>query len=99
MLFSMHTSNIGALLADYRSTPNPATGLMPGDMVFRGGYHSKLPRKTLSTDNQSEEAKARDKEWKTKTNAKQNAPRWRKYPHIIQGDDILVMRLNTRRKF
>ena len=28
---------IGDLLTDYRSTPYPATGLTPGDMVFRGG--------------------------------------------------------------
>ena len=90
---------IDHLLTDYRSTPRPATGLTPGDMVFRGGYHSKLSRKYPTTDDQIEEAKARDKKRKYKANAQQNSSPWRKYPSIIQGDDVLVMRLNNRKKF
>ena len=34
---------VDELLSDYRSTPHPATGLAPGDMFFRGGYHTKFP--------------------------------------------------------
>jgi len=75
------------------------TGLTPGDMVFRGGYHSKLPRKYPTTDDLIEEAKARDKKRKCKANAQQHSSPWRKYPSIIQGDDVLVMHLNNRRKF
>ena len=90
---------IDELLTDYRSTPHPATGLTPGDMVFRGGYHSKLPKKTPPAYSQIEEAKGRDKEWKTKVIAIKNASRWRKYPNIILGEDVLVMRSQTRGKF
>ena len=31
------------LLQLYRTTPNKATGLAPGDMMLRGGYRSQFP--------------------------------------------------------
>ena len=85
------------LLIDYRSTPHPATGLAPGDMLFRGGYHSRFPKRPPVTEQHIKEAKKRDKERKTEANAKQNASRWRQYPNIIQGNEVLAMRF--MRKF
>ena len=37
-----------ALLSSYRSTPHPATGEPPGDVLLRGGYGTEFPRKSLS---------------------------------------------------
>ena len=87
------------LLIDYRSTPHPATGLTPGDMLFRGGYHSRFPKGPPITEQHIKEAKKRDKERKTEANAKQNASRWRKYPNIIQGNEVLAMRFTGKTKF
>ena len=87
------------LLIDYRSTPHPATGLAPGDMLFRGGYHSRFPKRPPVTEQHIKEAKKRDKERKTEANAKQNASRWRQYPSIIQGNEVLAMRFTGKTKF
>ena len=41
---------IRELLLAYRTTPHPATGLSPGEMLFRHGYRGPFPnRKTCST--------------------------------------------------
>ena len=51
---------IDELLRDYRSTPHSATGLIPGDMMLRGGYRTKFPQQPNLTENQIQEAKIRD---------------------------------------
>ena len=87
------------LLIDYRSAPHPATGIAPGDMLFRGGYHSRFPKRPPVTEQHIKEAKKRDKERKAEANAKQNASRWRQYPNIIQGNEVLAMRFTGKTKF
>ena len=81
---------IDDLLTDYRSTPHPGTGLTPGDMVLQGGYHSKLPKKTPPTYSQIEEAKGRDKEWKTKVNAKK-MPLAGESTHILSREKMPLL--------
>ena len=90
---------IDELLHDCRSTPHPATGLTPGDMMLRGGYWTKFPQQTNPTENQIQEAKIRDSHWKEVAIAKINASCWRKYPKIIQGDKVLVKRSSKTNKF
>ena len=64
---------IDELLHDYCSTPHPATGLTPGDMMLRGGYRTKFPQQHNSTENLIQEAKIRDSHRKEVANAKINA--------------------------
>ena len=90
---------IDELLWDYRSTPHPATGLTPGDMLFRGGYRSKFPQQPNPTEHQIEEAKNRDSKRKNTTNAKVNSSRWRKYTDIIQGEKVLLKRQTGQNKY
>lgn len=90
---------IDELLRDYRSTPHPATGLTPGEMMLRGGYRTKFPQQPNPTENQIQEAKIHDSHRKEVANAKINASRWRKYPKIIQGDRVLVKRSSKINKF
>ena len=87
------------ILHDYPSTSHPATGLTPGDMILRGGYQTKFPQRTNSTENQIYEAKIDDSHRKEVANAKINASCWRKYPKIIQGDKVLVKRSSKTNKF
>ena len=90
---------IDELLCDYRSTPHPATGLAPGDMLLRGGYRSKFPRRPNPTEHQIQEAKNRDSKKKYTTDAKINSSRWRKYTNIIQGEKVLIKRQIGRNKY
>ena len=90
---------IDELLHDYRSTPHPATGLTPGDMMLRVGYQTKFPQQTNPTENQIQEAKIRDSHRKEVASAKIDASCWRKYPKIIQGDKVLVKRSSKTNKF
>ena len=87
------------LLHNYRSTPHPAIGLTPGDMLLRGGYRTKFPQQPNSTENQIQEVKISDSHRKEVANAKINASRWQKYAKIIQGDKVLVKRSSKTNKF
>ena len=89
---------IDELPQDYRSTPHPATGLIPRDMMLRGGYRTKFPQQPNPAENQIQEAKIRDSHKKEVANATINASRWRKYPKIIQGDKVLVKRSSKTNK-
>ena len=63
---------VDELLSDYRFTPHPATGLAPGDMLFRGGYHTKFPKRPPAVEPQISVAKKRDSDHKNAANGKQN---------------------------
>ena len=39
---------IDEMLKSYRSTPHPATGVAPGDILFRHGYQTDFPRKSYT---------------------------------------------------
>ena len=36
---------LNGLLAQYRATPHPATGVAPGNIMFRSGYKRDFPRR------------------------------------------------------
>ena len=90
---------IDDLLSDYRSTPHPATGVAPGYMLFRGGYNSIFPPTPSTTEQVIEEAKKQDIKQKQAANERINKSKWRKYPNIIQGNEVLALRLAKRKKF
>ena len=41
-------TNLNEFEAGYRSTPHIATGVTPGNIVFRNGYRSSFPQKKLN---------------------------------------------------
>ena len=90
---------IDDLLSDYRSTPHPATGVAPGNMLFRGGYNLIFPPTPSTTEQVIEEAKKQDIKQKQATNERINKSQWLKYPNIIQGNEVLALRLAKRKKF
>ena len=45
-----HKQALSQLLSNYHSTPHSATQQAPGDMLFRSGYRTLFPRKSLSTE-------------------------------------------------
>ena len=47
------------LLLTYRFTPHQATGISPGNVIFRNGYHRNFPR-MLTADNEVENARDKD---------------------------------------
>ena len=57
------TEALQMLLQNYRSTPHPATGVAPADMLFRDGLCTSFPRKKVS-DEQIQLARQRDKQLK-----------------------------------
>ena len=76
---------IDDLLSDYRSTPHPAIGVAPGNMLFHGGYNSIFPQTPGANKQVIEEAKVPDTKRKQDANERMNMSRWRKYPNIIQS--------------
>ena len=92
---------IDDLLVDYRSTPYVVTGIASGDMLLRGGSNLPSTAKPI-TDSILENARQQDKqdkERKQKVNGTINSSRWRKYPTIIQCNEVLVLRSSGKTKF
>ena len=90
---------VDELLQSYRATPNKATGVAPGDMMFRGGYRSKFPYKEPPSDNNIHKAIKQDIANKQHRNQERNNSRWRKYHDIQQGDKVLILRAMRSGKF
>ena len=91
---------IDDLLTDYRSTPHVATRIAPGDMLLRGGYRSGIiSTRKPPTNSSIEEARQRDKKRKDRNNSTVNSSRWRQYPTISQGNEVLILRSGDKRKF
>ncbi len=63
---------LNQLLANYRETPHPATGISPGDMMFRSGYRSGFPAKPPVTDKQAEEGRQKDIDQRSERTTKLN---------------------------
>ena len=59
----MYKRQVNELVQSYRTTPHPATGLAPGDMLFRYGYRSEFPSNQCS-EKDIMDAVERDREQK-----------------------------------
>ena len=46
----IETKTLSSFLVNYRDTPHSATGVAPAHMMFRDGYRSNLPHKSLSEE-------------------------------------------------
>ena len=69
------TNALEELLSSYRATPHYATGIPPGDMMFRYGYNSIFPKSKTTDDNQIQAALKRDFESRLERNTKINEGR------------------------
>ena len=87
-----------AFLQTYRDTPHSATGIEPGNMIFRDGYQSTFPRRSLS-DEQVSQARKLDSVSKNIRNAEYNATIHTKPANFKAGDQVLVRNYNKRSKF
>ena len=86
------------LLQAYRSTPHPATGVPPGDMLFRHGYRSDFPRTTV-TDSEVEEAVEKDRQQKHDRTQKTNSSPKRSATLFQVGDKVLLREYPRGKKF
>ena len=84
-------------LSAYRATPHSATGLSPGDMLFRHGYGEGFPRGTVLEDSEVEEAQKRDQQCRAERDEKLNLSRSGQTPNV--GDKIMTRNENKQRKF
>ena len=60
------------LLIAYRTTPHPATGLSPGEMLFRHGFRGAFPNRKTCTPNEFKQAVKKMKQDKSNRCAKIN---------------------------
>ena len=85
------------LLTAYCSTPHPATGEAPGNLLLRGGYKTDFPRHALQ-ESQVQKAFEQDIQLKQQRQLKANNSRFRnEFP--IQEGDVVMVRNNRRNKF
>ena len=90
------TEALGEWLAAYRATPNSATGIAPGDVMFRHGYGNTFPKKNPVTDEQVQEAFCRDQQTREERDAEANLTRRR---DSFQLGDQVITRNNGHTKF
>lgn len=89
---------LSTFLKNVRDTPQQATGLAPGAMMFRDGYRSTFPRVSASTE-QIIEAQMRDTKQKEERESKINASKFRKETQISVGDIVILRNLDKKKKF
>ena len=83
-------------LASYRATPHSATGIAPGDVMFRHGYGNVFPKTHLVSDEQVQEAVTRDQQQREQRDADQNLTRRR---DDFQVGDQVLLKNNGHTKF
>ena len=83
-------------LAAYRSTPHSATGIAPGDVMFRHGYGSVFPKTDPVTDGQIQEAFGRDQQQREDRDTELNLTRRR---DSFQIGDQVILKNNGHTKF
>lgn len=86
------------LLTAYRSTPHPATGESPGNLLFRDGYNYDFPRKSLTEE---EVLRAYEQDALSKRNRQNilNSSRHRIKSSIDIGDTVIARNFTRQRKF
>ena len=89
---------IRELLLAYRTTPHPATGLSPGEMLFRHGYRGAYPNRKTCTNSEFDNAVEKMKNDKIDRCDKINSSVKRKEHTFEVGQWVLTSR-KKRRKF
>ena len=90
------TEALGEWLAAYRATPNSATGIAPGDIMFRHGYGNTFPKRNPATDEEVQEAFCKDQQIREERDAEANLTRRR---DCFQLGDQVITRNNGHTKF
>ena len=90
---------LNQLLTNYRATPHSATGVSPGDVLFRSGYRSGFPRTQPLTDQQAEAARERDVKQRSERADKLNSSKYRKDDSFQVGDVVYTRNNNRTSKF
>ena len=86
------------LVKAYRSTPHPATGVAPGDVLFRYGYQAGFPSK-MCTEDEVAAAVEKDREQKRQRTNEMNRSPKRKQDEIRVGDKVLLREYPKGHKF
>ena len=86
------------LLKAYRATPHPATGVSPGDMLFRNGYRSDFPP-TTCPDEDFQAGVEKDREQKRQRIDALNNSTKRRASSFREGDSVLLKNMTKGRKF
>ena len=86
------------LLKAYRSTPHPATGLPPGNVLFRYGYNTEFPTAPCS-DEEVRAGVLKDEEQKRQRTESTNASIKRRKSHLKPGDKVVLKDYPKGRKF
>ena len=89
---------IDELLKAYRSTPHPATGVAPGEVLFRHGYTADFPKSTC-TNETVEQAVGKDKNQKQKRTDMINSSKKRTASDYEVGEKVLLRKYPKGNKF
>ena len=89
---------LNQLLSSYRATPHSATGIAPGEAVFRHGYRSNFPNRRTLSENDLQKALKRDQENKQARSDILNRSKYRQTQKFEVGD-LIYTRNNKRTKF
>ena len=92
------TDTLQSFLQTYRDTPHSATGVAPGNMIFRDGYRSDLPRRSLSAD-RIVQAQQLDASLKEERKAAYNSSIHTKAANFKVNDQVLVRNFYKKSKF
>ena len=100
--FSTKEPMQGALdkfLVGYRSTPHVATGIAPGNYMFRDGYRADFPRKPPVLEKDIDAAKLQNEQYKLAIQKRANSSVKRKKDNVCKDDLVLIRNPNRIRKF
>ena len=86
-------------LVGYRATPHVATGVTPGDFMFRDGYRADFPNRRGLLETEVKNAKKMDQERKLKIQKTANESRKRKADTLCVGDMVLLRNPVREHKF
>ena len=88
---------LGEFLSTYRATPHSATGLAPGDILFRHGYAKDFPRLNGIVEEEVEAALEDDFRKRQARDKIKNSGR--KEPNLEVGEKVLVKDQTRKSKF
>ena len=86
-------------LIGYHSTPHIATGISPGNYLFRNGYRADFPNRKVVTDRDIANAKAKDILYRSTITSHANTSRCRTPDHFRKGDIVLIKNPVCQQKF